>query len=125
MAWNEPVGRLESPYLRRWVLETPWFSLRLHRWIYSDDQRALHDHPWSFLVLILTSSYRDRTEKGEELLVAGSVRFRRAEHRHAVIVPVGGVWTLLATGPERREWGFWVDGRFRHRNKYFFEHGHH
>lgn len=37
----------------------------------------------------------------------------------------GGCWTVLLTGPEKRVWGFWVNGKFRKRNKYFYEHGHH
>ena len=60
-------------------------------------------------------------------------RFERfsAEHRHSVRVGKKGAWTLLFTGPVRREWGFWVPRgdngkvRFRHRNKYFRIFGHH
>lgn len=58
-------------------------------------------------------------------LHAGSVRLRQAEHKHTVVVDPGGAWTLLVTGPEVRQWGFWVKGRFRKRNRYFYDHGHH
>ncbi len=37
----------------------------------------------------------------------------------------GGCWTLLLFGREWRDWGFFVDGKFWRRNKYFFKYGHH
>ena len=61
-----------------------------------------------------------------ELVTAGKFYFRRAEHRHFVSVSKGGpVWTLLLTGPKKRNWGFWVNGKFKKANKYFFEHKKH
>jgi hypothetical protein len=63
--------------------------------------------------------------QAQDHLTAGSWRFRPAEHKHTVLVDKGGAWTVLLTGPEQRIWGFWVNGKFRKRNKYFFEHGHH
>src|ERR1700722_4369121 len=111
--------------MTRWVLDLGLLSVRLHHWTGSDDDRALHDHPWWFVTLVLAGGYRDVSEDGEDRVGPGSVRFRRATYRHTVQVDPGGCWTLLLTGPERREWGFWVGGRFRKRNKYFYEHGHH
>lgn len=58
-------------------------------------------------------------------LTAGSVRRREARHRHTVIPGPRGAWTLLVTGPEIRQWGFWVKGKFRKRNRYFYDHGRH
>jgi hypothetical protein len=122
---GELLGRLEAPYLRRWVLKCRWGSLRLHQWLASDDLRNPHDHAWDFLTLVLRGSYTDISPNGEDELRPGDLRFRRAEHQHSVRVNRGGCWSLLVTGPERRVWGFWVQGKFRKRNKYFFEWGHH
>jgi hypothetical protein len=110
--------------MERWVADFGFFSLRMHHWMYSDDLRAPHDHPWWFLTLCVWGSYVDVSPDGDDRVSVGSVRFRRAEHRHSVKVE-RSTWTLLLTGPERRVWGFWVRDKFRKRNKYFYEHGHH
>ncbi len=121
---HDRLGPPGKPYLIRWILDLGLFSIRLHRWLYSDDLRAPHDHPWWFWTLCLWGRYVDLSEGGEDVVTPGSIRFRRAEHRHSVRVE-RPAWTILITGPESRIWGFWVQGRFRKRNKYFFEHGHH
>lgn len=122
--FHEKLGPATCPYLERWVVDFGLFSLRLHHWLHSDDMRAFHDHAWWFLTLCLRGCYIDVSDKGEDVVKAGSVRFRPAEHRHAVRV-LRSTWTVLLTGPENRIWGFWVRGKFRKRNKYFYEHGHH
>lgn len=125
LSWNEKLGLPECPYLRRWVLDFGAFAIRLHRWSGSDDQRAFHDHAWWFLTCVLRGSYRDISPAGEDLLRAGSIRFRPATHRHTVKVLRPGTWTLLVTGPVTRRWGFWVNGKLVKRDKYFVVHGHH
>lgn len=108
----------------RWVLDFGLFSIRLHHWRHSDDLRHPHDHAWDFITFILFGFYEDVTPNGNEILHTGNIKFRKAEHQHSVKV-TKDCWTLMITGPERRRWGFWVNGKFRKRNKYFFEHGHH
>lgn len=122
-AWGERLGRPECPYLHRWVADFGLFSIRVHHFLRSDDNRNLHDHPWWYCTLVLRGSYRDVSEQGEELLTPGKVAFRRALHRHTV--QTAGVWTFLVTGPQVRRWGFWVKGKFRKANKYFLMYGHH
>lgn len=124
MIWREKLGPKDRPYLVRWVLNFGLFSIRIHHWLYSDDLRNPHDHPWWFWTLCLWGRYTDSSENGEDNVKMGSIRFRPARHRHSVKVKKR-CWTLLITGPEERVWGFWVKGKFRKRNKYFFEHGHH
>ncbi len=123
--WAESLGRPECPYIKRWVFSCPFFSLRLHHWLASDDQRHYHDHPWWYVTLILKGGYIDRSPKENIVLVAGDFAFRKATHQHTVEVAKGGCWSLLFTGPEKRVWGFWVNGKFKKRNKYFWRHGHH
>ena len=123
--FREKLGRPENPYLTRWVFDFWLFSVRLHKWTDSDDTRNPHCHEWDFITLVLWGSYIDVSESGYDYLKAGSIRFRHAEHRHYVVLNSKTCWSLLITGRTRRVWGFWVKGKFRKRNKYFHEWGHH
>jgi hypothetical protein len=125
LTWREKLGRPDCPYLIRWVLNLGLFSVRLHHWLGSDDPRAHHDHPWWYLTLVLWGGYVDSFPGGSDKLGMGSMRFRRSSWIHTVKVNPGGCWTLMLTGPEVRDWGFWVGGKFVRRNKYFFRHGVH
>jgi hypothetical protein len=122
--FGQKLGALKCPYITRWVFECSLFTLRLHHWIHSDDLRHMHDHPWDFISIVLWGNIADRSEEGDKKRRWLSVSYFSAEHRHSVVVK-DPCWTLLVTGPERRKWGYWVDGKFRKRNKYFFEHRHH
>jgi hypothetical protein len=124
ITWGERLGLSECPYLRRWVINFYFFSVRLHHWISSDDHRNFHDHPWNFLTIVLRGGYTDISDKGAELLTPGSIRLRKASHAHTVNVNPGGCWTLLLTGRTKRQWGFWVGDRWRKANKYFIKWGH-
>lgn len=125
LTWGQRLGRDTCPYMRRWVLNAHFFSLRVHHWYSSDDHRAYHDHPWWFLTLVLCGSYTDTSDEGRDRLMPGWFRFRRADHRHTVVVDPGGCWTVMLTGPVSRRWGFWPKGRFMKTNKYFLTYGHH
>lgn len=121
----EDIGLHECPYMRRWVADFSLFSVRIHRWQSSDDARSFHDHPWWFLTLVLCGAYVDVSPTGRDPLRIGSIRFRRANHRHTVEVKRPGTWTLVITGRAVRRWGFWINGRLLKRDKYFAVHGHH
>lgn len=112
-------------YLKRWRLETPWFSIRLHHWFHSDDNRNTHDHPWNFYTLILKGSYLDESPSGTQKVSAGHIYYRSAEHAHWVHLNKGRVWTLVLTGPKVRRWGFWIKGKWTKAYKYFYEFGKH
>lgn len=126
--WREKLGKKECPYVERWVADFGLFSIRLHKWLSSDDSRALHDHPWNYSTIVLKGHYYDIGEQAGDTyaLFAGlKIHKRKAERRHWVKIDKAPVWTLLFTGAEHRQWGFWVKGKFRKRNKYFFENGEH
>lgn len=123
--WNERLGLESCPYVVRWRVETPWFSVRLHHWLAPDDDRAKHDHPWSFVTFVIRGGYTDSSPSGDEHLRAPAIRYRPAEHQHTVFPDEGGAWTVIITGPKVRQWGFWVAGKFRKANKYFLTFGHH
>lgn len=102
------IGKPGSPYMRRWYVipRNRWFNIYLHNIVRSDDDRALHDHPWWNLSILLKGSYREVTPKGTFLRGAGSVVFRRATAAHRLEVD-GSTWSLFITGRKVREWGFW------------------
>lgn len=150
IAWAQELPTSNGePYLKRWVLDLGLFSIRLHHWLCSDDERAPHDHPYWMAILILkggyydveypldSPNYYDLTDKHNrkdvvflDKLTAGSRRFRRPEHIHYVKVLPGGCWSLLLTGRQTRTWGFWTaryDGvrRFARSSRYFRKYGHH
>lgn len=134
--WGVYGGLSECPYFRKWVVDFGPFSLRLHRWYADDDHRAPHDHPYWFYTFILRGGYRDvRTEvldaatkklrTSSEILTAGCLRFRPAEHLHSVQDVLPNTWTVLITGRPIRKWGFLFNGKLIKRDKWFAEHGHH
>lgn len=128
--WKDKLGHPECPYVIRWVLETRWFSIRLHKWLGPDDLRSLHDHAWDYWAMVIKGGYVELVENVEGVrslyeMWPWKPVFRKAERRHAVEPIVLPTWSILLTSSEKREWGFWVNGKFRKRNKYFFEKGHH
>ena len=95
-------------YLVRWwvIPRNRFFNVYLHRIARDDDDRALHDHPWWNLSILLRGSYREITPAGELVRRAGQLVLRRADASHRLEVVSGPVWTLFVTGPVVREWGF-------------------
>lgn len=125
IGWGEELKCSTGVYNRRWYIETPFFSIRLHHWLHSDDARHFHDHQWWFITFVLAGGYTDMTPNGAERMNRFKVAYRPALHKHTVKVDQGGCWTLLITGPRIRKWGFWVKNKFKKANKYFLEHGVH
>lgn len=105
----------EGYLLRWWIVPRNRFcNVYLHRINRSDDDRALHDHPWRNLSILLRGAYREVTPEGSRVRRAGAIVLRRATQLHRLEVVDGPVWTLFVTGPRVREWGFqcpqgWVD----------------
>ena len=124
ITWKQGLGIKGSPYLIRWVLNLGFFSIRLHHWLDSDDLRHKHDHAWWFITYVIKGKYFDLNDDKSEIMSKGSYAYRKAEHKHCVHV-VEPTWTIMLTGSEKRKWGFWVNGKFKKANKYFFEEGHH
>ena len=125
VTWAQHLGPESCKYLVRWILDMHFFSIRLHHWLKSDDSRHQHDHPWDFWSFVIKGEIIELTDTDSIIRKAGTLNYFSAEYKHCVSVKKP-TWTLLITGPHRRpKWGFWVNGKFRKRNKYFFEHGHH
>lgn len=134
------IGGADNPYLFRWYL-TPWRrwhregrenptrwrrikgwlglmlpSVYLHCFLRSDDDRALHDHPWFWFSILLRRGYIEHTiARGgihkRQLRFAPSIKFsspwrpHRVELMRGVFGPVM-CWTIFVTGPRMRTWGF-------------------
>lgn len=98
-----------KPYLTRWFLvRFAWLGVFLHYFHRSDEDRALHDHPWSFITIILWRGYLEHTPKGCFRRWPGQVCWRPAEWKHRVEL-IGGkpAVTIVVRFRKRREWGFW------------------
>lgn len=96
-------------YLRRWHLipRNNTFNIYLHHIRKSDDDRALHDHPYWNVSIILRGWYVEMMPGKQRVRGAGDIVFRRARDAHRLVVPYGGsAWSLFVTGPRRRIWGF-------------------
>lgn len=55
--WAEKLGYPEDPYLIRWTFILFGYSIRIHHWIKSDDDRFFHDHAADLLSIVLKGNY--------------------------------------------------------------------
>ena len=55
--WAEKLGYPECPYLIRWTFILFGYSIRIHHWIKSDDDRYFHDHSANLLSIVLKGQY--------------------------------------------------------------------
>ena len=108
------IGGAERPYLKRWhvIPRNRWFNVYLHHFLRSDDDRALHDHPWLNCSILLAGSYTEHT------IAAGGIHTATERHAgqwklrtsgkqaHRIELSAGPCWTLFITGPVYRRWGF-------------------
>jgi hypothetical protein len=114
-----------KPYLIRWNLfECKLFSIKLHRILMSDHD-CFHDHPWSFMSIILWGGYvehRERTAFDEmaipgvddeyptyhtsKIFHPGNIIYRKATDKHKLEIHQPCT-TLVVTFKKVREWGFW------------------
>lgn len=119
-----PDVRIGPGYLDRWFIipRNRFFNIYLHRFLRSDDDRALHDHPWINLSYLLEGEYIEHTIAAggvnhRKLYRAGDWKFRWPRDAHRVeLVNDTFCWSLFITGPRIRSWGFhcpksWVDWR--------------
>ena len=125
------TGSDGSPYLVRYhLLWTPWFRVKLHHILRSDEDRELHDHPWNFTSILLWEGYHEvNSIPGHVGLPdwprrhrAGTVIRHKATDAHRLILDAPA-WTLVFVGGKKRVWGFhtdrgWVDFKTYLNQKY-------
>jgi len=141
--WREVIGDPGDPLLVRYtLLWTPWVRVYIHKLCRSDRDRHLHDHPWSFVSVVLWSGYHEM-RPGNEVVERGplSIAYRRAEDQHRVRLRqlmrveyhgttqtwhrVGEIpaWTLVICGRKRRLWGFETEEGWVESSQYFHREG--
>ncbi len=131
-------GEHGEPYLERYyVTGLDRVGLRgwhvyLHRFVDSDPDRGLHDHPWDrALSLVLTGGYEELRfahppQGGDpgQAIAEPPIRRRRVRpwrlnllrgtDYHRVVLRGGRpAWTLFLHGPRAKGWGFLRSGRYR------------
>lgn len=138
------VNCAHEPYLHRWfIIRTKYFGFFVHKFVRSDEDRALHDHPWSFIVLPIWRGYIEHSDR-EEPCNAGAIslaparlpvrrrvlpilglRFRDTTYRHRVelLTDKNGqpkaAWSLFFRFEKVRTWGFWGPDGFIDWNKWW------
>lgn len=131
----------QSPYLVRITLLSVFgFHVYLHVILRSDEDRALHDHPWPFLSIILAGGYWEHFEGKRTWRKPWSVLRRRATDAHRIelekescdpfLLP-SGEWifvdtmrpavSLVFTGRRWRKWGFLTKDGWVHWKKFLSE----
>ncbi len=117
------IGEPDAPYMLRWWLipRNRLFNVYLHLVLRDDDDRALHDHPWPSVSLLLEGELgevfldRDGSER-TRIMSAGRIVWRGARFTHRLFLPMPerAAMTLFITGPVIREWGFRCPQGWRH-----------
>lgn len=114
---SRPPDRLIGPagdvYMRRWYVipRNSLFNIYLHHFLRSDDDRALHDHPWWNASILIEGKYVEHTVAAGGVhhrveYCAGDFKLRGAKYAHRIELTSGLCWTLFVTGPLLRTWGF-------------------
>ena len=111
-------GNQGEPYLERYHL----FRLPggggayIHRFLSSDPDRGLHDHPWKrALGIILAGGYMEQRLVNDEIverhLGAGRINRLSGDDFHRVILPhEHHAWTFFMHSAKVRDWGFLTTG---------------
>lgn len=126
MVARPPDFEIGYNYLRRWwvVPRNRYSNLYLHHFLGSDDDRAMHDHPWPWTSLLIKGRYIEHTPEGSVMREEGSVVSRPASALHRVeMLPGEEAVTLFFTGPKERDWGFMTENGWVHYKEFIEVHG--
>lgn len=137
---HSDVGCFAASWWRQpftWLLQKLGIAVRIHCIATGDLDRALHDHPWTFISVLLRGRYDEArpvtpnnaifervpvTFSGlttpSEYVEAepvtlrtrfpGSIALRRFSDRHRIVRVSDNVWTLFITFKKRQSWGFYT-----------------
>lgn len=115
------IGSDANPYVHRWWIgpHDQRASSYLHRFLRSDEDRALHDHRYDNVSTILEGQCREhfynepRIKQGDGfethwfLRREGEVIQRKADKAHRIeLIDGQPMTTIFFTGDAYREWGF-------------------
>lgn len=121
-----------DPYMHRWYLfRTKRFSIMCHKFVRSDYDRALHDHPWNFIVIPVWRGYVEMYEsyynndktllpvtRSKRVLPILGTRYRTGLYKHRVVLLKKDgkylpAWSIFIRFTEWRQWGFWCPSGFK------------
>jgi hypothetical protein len=130
--YKNPIG---------WFLQQFDIAIRVHEIKRGDSDRALHNHPWPYITLILKGGYIEVTEirsKNNQFIcyqkqeyVSGDILFRSSSFRHRLelfnlnpyVYPQETTTTLFITFRKNNEWGFYeTPDYFIHHKNYLKKH---
>ena len=112
-------GELGQPYLERYMVAR-WgkngeHTLFLHRFLDSDSDKGVHDHPWDSKSFILTGGYNERKlikETDKEKVILRDIKplsfnvIKKDDFHQIILKEKTPAWTLFYHGPRVKHWGF-------------------
>jgi hypothetical protein len=105
-----PNEESKRPVMERlYLLETRLVGLYLHRFPASRHRPIIgaHDHPWSFVTVVLRGGYDEiRCVGAGKPRRRWSVSFRGHKTVHKIRVFPEGALTLCIRGPKRQDWSW-------------------
>ena len=122
-----------EPYLERYYIflkdrkRFP-FNAFIHKFLKSDPD-DVHDHPWPYATLILKGGYWEwipvfdslgnKFTEYKQWRGPGHFRICSPTSYHRIeLDPNVTAWTLFMPGPQKREWGFLVNNKWIHNERY-------
>lgn len=112
-------GELGQPYLERYMLlrwgKNGEHTIFLHRFLDSDSDQGVHDHPWDSKSFILTGGYNEERmieKDGKNFLIVRDVKalsfnkILKTDFHRIILKDKVPAWTLFYHGPRVKHWGF-------------------
>lgn len=121
--WLMPLWLLREDEAEGCLKPKPWlpFAIRLHHIARPDLDRDYHDHPSTFISLVLRGGYVERRPTSatpcwcaaeedhyEVVRKPGSIALRRYTDRHRISSVEPGTVTLVVWFRKRQSWGFFT-----------------
>lgn len=101
IGWDE-IGETFTRFI---IVDTPWFSIYLHKLDAPVLHEQCHDHPWHFWAVVLDGGYAEHTANGVAWRGPGSILYRHAKFAHNVVTNGVG-WSAIVASRKIRAWGF-------------------
>lgn len=112
-------GDKGQPYLERYMVAR-WgkngeHTLFLHRFLDSDSDRGIHDHPWDSKSFIVAGGYHEKRlikEGDVEKVIIRDIKpftfntIGKNDFHQIIMKPKTAAWTLFYHGPRVKHWGF-------------------
>ena len=101
IGWKE----INEVFYRFQLLKSRFGNVYLHRLVAPISHPQSHDHPWDFVAIILWGGYWEEFRGYNKWRRAGTILHRKATDSHNVVCTKPN-WSLVITGPKKRDWGF-------------------